>query len=141
MQRTKQIRLVFAIATVALLVGTLAAAFWPLRTPEKTSCGSFIVANSNVYNDAYQSNYGAMTDAAFDTGVRSENAIGLPTGAFNSVARKVANDEVTRCADKRQTTGITAGILLVLTLASAGAYFKSRQQGNLTPDLATTAGD
>lgn len=118
--RTNRVGLILAIGAVVLLVGTLVAALWPVKTSYGTSCGSFLASSDSVYNDAYQRNMGMMGDAAFGSGAYSEGSLGLPSGAFDVVARNMANEEVTRCSDKRQIPGIVAGILLVITLAAGG---------------------
>ncbi|MEZ0341751.1 hypothetical protein ACAG25_17430 [Mycobacterium sp. pV006] len=129
--KSKRIGIIVCIAAVVLLVGTLVAGLWPVKSDYKTSCGSFLAASDSVYNDAYQRNMGMMGDAAYDVGAYSENSLGLPSGAFDVVARNMANEEVTKCAGKRQVTGIIAGVLLVLTLGAGatGAYLLLRQRG------------
>ena len=118
--KSKRIQLILAIAAAALFVATLAAGLWPVESKYETSCGSFLASSGSVYDDAYNRNIGMMDDAAYGVGVYSENSIGLPTGAFDVVARNMANDEVAECSDKRQTGGVVAGVLLLLTLG-AGA--------------------
>lgn len=134
--KSKQVGLILAIGAVVLLVGTLVAVLWPVKTDYETSCGSFLASSDSVYNDAYQRNMGMMGDAAFDSGAYSESSLGLPSGAFDVVARNMANEEVTRCADKRQVPGIIAGVLLVVTLAAGatGAYLIIRGRSGIAAE-------
>jgi hypothetical protein len=119
--KSNRVGLILAIGAVVLLVGTLVAALWPVKSKYETSCGSFLAASGSVYNDAYQHHVGMMGSAAYDVGAYSESSLGLPNGAFDVVARDMANQDVANCADKRQIGGIISGVLLVLALGAGGA--------------------
>ena len=122
--------LILAVVAVVLLVGALAAALWPMRTRENISCGSFLAASGSVYNDAYQRRVSVADDAKSQlTESQRQIARGIqilsgsdPEATF----RKDANLAVSECADKRQTGGIVAGVLLVLGLGAGGAHFTKR---------------
>jgi hypothetical protein len=128
--KSRNVGLILAVGAVVLLVGALAAALWPMKTDGNTSCGSFLAANSSVYNDAYQRRLSVADDAKNQmTESQRQLARGIqilsgsdPEATF----RKDANLAVSECADKRQTGGIVAGVLLVLGLGAGGTYLAKR---------------
>lgn len=126
--------LIATIAAGILFLGAIIAALWPVETDLDTSCGSFLSANNNVYENAYQKYSGMIDGAAFDSGVSSELSVGLPSGAFDMVARNMANEEVEKCASARDIAGIVSGSLLVGAAGAGGAVLWLRSRRNETAE-------
>lgn len=140
--KSKRAGLALAILAVICLVGAIVAGSWSAKTEYGTGCGSYLSSSDSAYQDAYQRNMGMMGSAAYDTGSYSESDLGLPTGAFDVVARKMANEEVARCDEARQSTGIIAGmVLLAAVIAGIAAVFLLVRNGrpSKTPRPGATA--
>ena len=109
------------LALAALLaVAAVTTGLWPVSNDSGTNCGSFLASNDNAYSEAYQSLLSTMTNAAYESGVTSEAELGLPRGAFTSVARDVALKQVEECGSDRSAFGVVAGILLAASVLAAG---------------------
>ena len=139
--KAKRLGLILAISAVVLLVGTMVAGLWPVKSNNKTSCGSFLAASSSVYNDAYQRQLGELDELrSTETQAQRQVRTGLDmlSGRDQSAElRQLANLEVTECADKRQTGGIVAGVLLLLALGAGGASVYLTMSGRGRPASTT----
>jgi hypothetical protein len=134
--KSKNVSSYLAVVAVALMVGALAAALWPVKADGNTSCGSFLAASSSIYNDAYQRRL-SVADEAKSNLTESDRqlirGIEILSGSDPEANfRRDANLVVSECADKRQTSGIVAGALLALGLGAGGTYFARRGRSGTT---------